>query len=62
MSTEHKAILFDYLCQVEEREQRERVPDVDFLFLASDGTTFWGECYAQAVELARAYDLNAGNV
>jgi hypothetical protein len=51
-----KAELFDYLCWLEEKEQHERVPNADFLCLASDGTTCWGKTYADAVKVAFHHD------
>lgn len=44
-----KAKLFDYLCWVEETQQKERVPDAQFLFCALDYTTCWGDTYKEAV-------------
>lgn len=51
-----KSELFDYLCWLEEKEQGERVPEADFLVLASDGRTCWGKSYAAAVAAAMKYD------
>ena len=51
-----KAELFDYLCWLEEKEQRERVPGADYLVLASDGRTCWGKTFMGAVAYAMAYD------
>lgn len=51
-----KADLFDYYCWVEERQQRERVPNVKFLCCASDYTTCWGNTFAEAVAEAMKYD------
>lgn len=51
-----KSELFDYLCWLEEKEQGERVPEADFLVMASDGRTCWGKSYAVAVATAMEYD------
>ena len=53
---QHKAECFDYLCWLNETEQRERVKDADFLVLASDGTTCWGKTWADAVKAAMRHD------
>lgn len=52
----YKADCFDYLCWLEETDQREKVKDADFLVLASDGTTCWGKTYADAVKVAMHHD------
>ena len=52
----YRADLFSYLCWLEEKEQRERVPEADFLCLASDGVTCWGKTYADAVKVAMQHD------
>lgn len=52
----YKADCFDYLCWLEEKEQRERQPGADFLCLASDGTTCWGKTYSEAVKVAMNHD------
>ena len=54
--TLHKSECFDYLCWLNETHQSERVKDIDFLELASDGTTCWGKTYAEAVEMAMRHD------
>lgn len=56
VETLYKADLFDYLCWLEEKEQRNRVPGADFLCLASDGTTCWGKTYSEAVKVAMQHD------
>jgi hypothetical protein len=58
MSTDaiRKAELFDYFRWLEEKEQSERVPNVSFLCLASDGRTCWGKTFAQAVAEAMKHD------
>lgn len=53
-----KADCFDYLCWLE-RKRSEGVPELkgaDFLVMASDGTTCWGESYEGAVKAAMKYD------
>lgn len=51
-----KADLFDYLCWLEETQQSDRVKGIQFLVLASDGTTCWGNTYARAVKEAMKHD------
>lgn len=51
-----KSELFDYLCWLEEKQQKEAVPDTDFIVLASDGRTFWGESYSEALAKAMQHD------
>lgn len=51
-----KADMFDYLCWKEEKEQSERVPDIQFLELASDGTACWDKTYMGAVRKAMEHD------
>lgn len=52
----YRADLFSYLCWLEEKQQHERVPEADFLCLASDGVTCWGKSYAEAVKVAMEHD------
>jgi len=52
----YKADCFDYLCWLNETEQRENVKTADFLVMASDGTTCWGKTYADAVKVAMHHD------
>lgn len=54
--TQYKADLFDYLCWLEERQQKERVPGASMLVIASDGTTCWGHTYEEAVKVAMHHD------
>lgn len=58
LSTEmqYKADCFDYLCWLNETEQRENVKTADFLVMASDGTTCWGKSYSDAVKVAMQHD------
>lgn len=53
---QYKADCFDYLCWLNETEQRENVKTADFLVMASDGTTCWGKTYADAVKVAMHHD------
>ncbi len=54
--TLYKSDCFDYLCWLNETEQRENVKTADFLVMASDGTTCWGKTYADAVKVAMHHD------
>ena len=53
---QYKADCFDYLCWLEERQQKERVPGASMLVIASDGTTCWGHTYEEAVKVAMHHD------
>lgn len=53
---QYKADCFDYLCWLNETEQRENVKEADFLVLASDGITCWGKTFADAVKVAMHHD------
>lgn len=63
----HKAEMYDYICWLEESEQKERLPGETLLVMASDGTTCWGktieDCYLQAYahdkELFKAWQEHA---
>lgn len=52
----YKADCFDYLCWLEETQQRDGVKDAPFLVMASDGTTCWGKSYADCVKVAMKHD------
>lgn len=52
----HKADCFDYLCWLEETRQSDNVKGIDFLVMASDGTTCWGKRFADAVKVAMQHD------
>ena len=54
--TLYKSDCFDYLCWLNETEQRENVKTADFLVMASDGTTCWGKTYADAAKVAMHHD------
>ena len=54
--TLRKADMFDYLCWLNETEQSDRVKGIDFLVLASDGTTCWGKTFEEAVKVAMRHD------
>jgi ribulose-5-phosphate 4-epimerase/fuculose-1-phosphate aldolase len=51
-----KADCFDYLCWLEETQQSDRVKSIDFLLMASDGTTCWGKTFEAAVHKAMLHD------
>ena len=52
-----KADAFDYLAWLEKkRGEEEGLQGVDFLCLASDGTTCWGKTYLEAVRIAEQQD------
>lgn len=57
-----KAEMFDYLCWVEETHQSEGVPDAEFLFMAKDYKTHWGNAFSEAVASAFAQDAEAFKV
>jgi len=54
--TLRKADYFDYICWLEETQQRDNVKEAPFLVMASDGTTCWGKTFADAVRKAMRHD------
>jgi len=54
--TLRKAELCDYICWLNESEQRDNVPDAKFLCCASDGRTCWGDTYLEALEKSERHD------
>ena len=54
--TMRKAECFDYLCWLEETRQSDCVKGVQYLVLASDGGTCWGNTYEEAVMVAMRHD------
>ena len=51
-----KADMFDYLCWLDGMHSPESLHGVQRLCMASDGTTCWGNTYAEAVRVAMEYD------